>query len=36
MSTDNAAMVAAAAHSKWLAKDFAALDLTAEANLTLR
>ena len=36
MSTDNAAMVAAAAHSKWLAGDFAPLDLTAEANLTLR
>ena len=36
MSTDNAAMVAAAAHSKWLVQDFAALDLTAAANLTLR
>jgi len=36
MSTDNAAMVAAAAHSKWLTKDFAPLDLTAEANLILR
>jgi N6-L-threonylcarbamoyladenine synthase len=36
MSTDNAAMVAAAACSKWLAGDFAPLTLTAEANLPLR
>jgi N6-L-threonylcarbamoyladenine synthase len=36
MSTDNAAMIAAAAHSKWIAKEFAGLDLSAEANLPLR
>ena len=36
MSTDNAAMIAAAAYPKWLARDFAGLDLTAQANLPLR
>ena len=36
MSTDNAAMIAAAAHSKWIAGKFAGLELTAEANLPLR
>jgi N6-L-threonylcarbamoyladenine synthase len=36
LSTDNAAMIAAAAYPKWLAKDFAALDFSAEASLPLR
>jgi tRNA A37 threonylcarbamoyltransferase TsaD len=36
MSTDNAAMIAAAAYSKWISKDFAGLDISAEANLQLR
>jgi N6-L-threonylcarbamoyladenine synthase len=36
MSTDNAAMIAAAAYSKWIVRDFAGLDLAAEANLQLR
>ena len=36
LSTDNAAMIAAAAYPKWLAHDFAALDLSAEASLPLR
>ena len=36
LSTDNAAMIAAAAYPKWLARDFAALDLSAEASLPLR
>jgi N6-L-threonylcarbamoyladenine synthase len=36
LSTDNAAMIAAAAYPKFLAKDFAALDFSAEANLPLR
>jgi N6-L-threonylcarbamoyladenine synthase len=36
MSTDNAAMIAAAAHSKWMIGDFAGLDLSAEPNLQLR
>ena len=36
MSTDNAAMIAAAAYPKWLARDFASLNLTAQANLPLR
>jgi N6-L-threonylcarbamoyladenine synthase len=36
LSTDNAAMIAAAAYPKWLARDFAATDLTAEASLPLR
>ena len=36
LSTDNAAMIAAAAYPKWLARDFAALDLCAEPSLPLR
>ncbi len=36
LSTDNAAMIAAAAFPKFLAADFAALDLSAEAGLRLR
>jgi N6-L-threonylcarbamoyladenine synthase len=35
LSTDNAAMIAAAAFPKWLAGDFAALDFSAEAGLEL-
>lgn len=35
LSTDNAAMIAAAAYSKWLSKDFADAELSAEANLPL-
>jgi N6-L-threonylcarbamoyladenine synthase len=36
LSTDNAAMIAAAAYPKFLAKDFAAKDFSAEASLLLR
>ncbi|MGB8583133.1 MAG: tRNA (adenosine(37)-N6)-threonylcarbamoyltransferase complex transferase subunit TsaD [Candidatus Sulfotelmatobacter sp.] len=36
LSTDNAAMIAAAAYPKFLAKDFAAVDFSAEASLALR
>jgi N6-L-threonylcarbamoyladenine synthase len=36
LSTDNAAMIAAAAYPKWLARDFAAMDFSAEAGLALR
>jgi N6-L-threonylcarbamoyladenine synthase len=36
LSTDNAAMIAAAAYPKFLGKDFAALDFSAEASLLLR
>lgn len=36
LSTDNAAMIAAAAYSKFLAKDFAAMDFSAEAGMVLR
>ncbi|MDT8069800.1 MAG: tRNA (adenosine(37)-N6)-threonylcarbamoyltransferase complex transferase subunit TsaD [Terriglobia bacterium] len=36
LSTDNAAMIAAAAYSKWLARDFADEHLSAEASLPLR
>jgi N6-L-threonylcarbamoyladenine synthase len=36
LSTDNAAMIAAAAYPKFLAKDFAAMDFSAEASLLLR
>ena len=36
LSTDNAAMIAAAAYSKWLSRDFAGSELAAEANLPLR
>jgi N6-L-threonylcarbamoyladenine synthase len=36
LSTDNAAMIAAAAYPKFLAQDFAAMDFSAEAALLLR
>jgi N6-L-threonylcarbamoyladenine synthase len=36
LSTDNAAMIAAAAFPKFLARDFAAADFSAEAGLVLR
>jgi N6-L-threonylcarbamoyladenine synthase len=36
LSTDNAAMIAAAAYPKFLAKNLAALDFSAEAGLLLR
>jgi N6-L-threonylcarbamoyladenine synthase len=36
LSTDNAAMIAAAAYPKFLAKNFAAMDFSAEAGLALR
>jgi N6-L-threonylcarbamoyladenine synthase len=36
LSTDNAAMIAAAAYPKVLAKDFATMDFSAEASLLLR
>ncbi len=36
LSTDNAAMIAAAAYPKFLLKDFAAMDFSAEASLPLR
>ncbi len=36
LSTDNAAMIAAAAYPKFLSKEFAALDFSAEASLVLR
>ncbi len=36
LSTDNAAMIAAAAYPKFLAKDFAPMDFSAEASLALR
>jgi N6-L-threonylcarbamoyladenine synthase len=36
LSTDNAAMIAAAAYPKFLAKDFAPMDFSAEAGLALR
>jgi N6-L-threonylcarbamoyladenine synthase len=36
LSTDNAAMIAAAAYPKFLAEDFAAMDFSAEASLVLR
>ncbi|MGB8115204.1 MAG: tRNA (adenosine(37)-N6)-threonylcarbamoyltransferase complex transferase subunit TsaD [Candidatus Sulfotelmatobacter sp.] len=36
LSTDNAAMIAAAAYPKFLAKKFAAMDFSAEASLALR
>lgn len=36
LSTDNAAMIAAAAYPKWLAKEFAGEDLSADAALMLR
>jgi len=36
LSTDNAAMIAAAAYPKFLARDFAPLDFSAEAGLALK
>jgi N6-L-threonylcarbamoyladenine synthase len=36
LSTDNAAMIAAAAYSRWLTRDFADQQLSAEASLPLR
>ena len=36
LSTDNAAMIAAAAYPKWLARDFAAAEFSVEASLALR
>jgi N6-L-threonylcarbamoyladenine synthase len=36
LSTDNAAMIAAAAYPKWLARDFASTDLTVEVSFPLR
>ena len=36
LSTDNAAMIAAAAYPKFLSKDFAPMDFSAEASLALR
>ncbi|MFZ0320164.1 MAG: tRNA (adenosine(37)-N6)-threonylcarbamoyltransferase complex transferase subunit TsaD [Candidatus Sulfotelmatobacter sp.] len=36
LSTDNAAMIAAAAYPKFLAKDFASMDFSAEPGLVLR
>jgi len=36
LSTDNAAMIAAAAYPKFLAKDFASMDFSAEAGMVLR
>ena len=36
LSTDNAAMIAAAAYPKFLAKDFAPVDFSAEAGMQLR
>lgn len=36
LSTDNAAMIAAAAYPKWLSREFADLELSAEASLPLR
>jgi N6-L-threonylcarbamoyladenine synthase len=36
LSTDNAAMIAAAAYPKFLSQDFAAMDFSAEAGLALK
>jgi N6-L-threonylcarbamoyladenine synthase len=36
LSTDNAAMIAAAAYPKFLSEDFATMDFSAEASLALR
>jgi N6-L-threonylcarbamoyladenine synthase len=36
LSTDNAAMIAAAAYPKFMAKDFAPMDFSAEAGMVLR
>ena len=36
LSTDNAAMIAAAAYPKFLARDFASMDFSAEAGMALK
>jgi len=36
LSTDNAAMIAAAAYPKFLSRDFAPMDFSAEAGMMLR
>ena len=36
LSTDNAAMIAAAAYPKFLAQQFASIDFSAEAGMALR
>jgi N6-L-threonylcarbamoyladenine synthase len=36
LSTDNAAMIAVAAYPKFLVKDFAPMDFSAEAGMALR
>ena len=36
LSTDNAAMIAAAAYPKWRSRDFAAMDFSADAGLKLQ
>jgi N6-L-threonylcarbamoyladenine synthase len=36
LSTDNAAMIAAAAYPKFVAGDFASMDISAEAGMVLR
>jgi len=36
LSTDNAAMIAAAAYPKWVARDFAGMDFSAEASFALK
>jgi N6-L-threonylcarbamoyladenine synthase len=36
LSTDNAAMIATAAYPKWLAREFASAEFSAEASLSLR
>ncbi|PYV51197.1 MAG: tRNA (adenosine(37)-N6)-threonylcarbamoyltransferase complex transferase subunit TsaD [Acidobacteria bacterium] len=36
LSTDNAAMIAAAAYPKFMSKDFAAMDFSAEAGMALK
>ena len=36
LSTDNAAMIAAAAYPKFLARDFAPMDFSAEAGMVLK
>ena len=36
LSTDNAAMIAAAAYPKFIAKDFAPMDFSAESGLVLK
>ncbi len=35
LSTDNAAMIAAAAHPRWIAREFAAADFSADAGMKL-